>query len=267
MNVNANQLVFWLLYHILSQPSLKKEVLQEIAPYARVYQEKTGLHIDPPPRVTLNIDGIVKHSPVLRASLYETMRIDTSSVSYKEILTDFEVTETQQDAQINGKSQPDTYHLKRGQWLATFHAAHHNDARFFTDPTTFDHKRFLVPDASDPSKVVADKRTITPFGGGFAMCKGRTFAEREILLVVSSILTGWDIVPSNSSATWKHPGHVPGKWLFIFRSLSPNGPAPANLTAGRQHDVCPKIGYQSSHFETVELRLVRAVFPCHIIVQ
>lgn len=211
MNVNANLLVFWLLYHILSQPSLKEDILKEIAPYTRHSQEKTGLRIDPPPNMNIDIDGILNQCPLLKATLYETMRLDTSSVSYKEILSDFHVTEKLHDAHLNGRSQPDTYELKRGQWLATVHGAYQTDPRLFPDPAKFDPQRFLKPDAHDPSKLVADMHTIAPFGGGHAMCKGRLFAEREILLFASSILAGWDIVPAEPNTSWKHPGHVRGK--------------------------------------------------------
>ncbi|KAL9616094.1 MAG: hypothetical protein Q9160_008994, partial [Pyrenula sp. 1 TL-2023] len=207
-NVNANLMVFWTLYHIISEPSLRETILKEITPYAKLQQEKTGLLIDPPPRVKLDVSGILNRCPLLKATYLESMRVDSASVSYKEILTDFEVTEKQYDAELNGKSRPDTYVLKHGQYIASFHGARQSDSRFFPNPTKFDPKRFLIPDKNNPSNVSVDPQSLTPYGGGHAMCKGRLFAEREILLFVSSILMAWEIAPADSTRGWSHPGHI-----------------------------------------------------------
>lgn len=210
-------MVFWTLYHILSEQSLQESILKEIAPYARLQQEKTGLLIDPPPRVKFDISGILNRCPLLKATYLESMRVDSASVSYKEIVTDFEVTEKQQDAELNGKTRPDTYALKRGQYIASFHGARQSDPRFFPDPTKFDPKRFLITEKNDPSKVYVDPQSLTPYGGGHAMCKGRLFAEKEILLFVSSILMAWEIAPTDPTRGWLHPGQISGMLRKLFQ--------------------------------------------------
>jgi hypothetical protein len=76
-----------------------------------------------------------------------------------------------------------------------------------------------VPDEGEPSGVRADMLHLTPFGSGESSCKGRLFAEREVLVFVSPIVTVWDIQPL-SEGGWK----VPGKYYV--------GTGSANPTAG-----------------------------------
>jgi cytochrome P450 len=60
------------------------------------------------------------------------------------------------------------------------------------DPETFDPSRFLVKDEDDPKKVHADMLHLVSFGGGASMCKGRLFAEREVLFFIAGLLTVWE---------------------------------------------------------------------------
>lgn len=50
---------------------------------------------------------------------------------------------------------------------------------------------------------------LTPWGGGLPMCKGRIFAEREVLLIVASVLALWDFEPV-AEGGWRVPGMIKG---------------------------------------------------------
>jgi cytochrome P450 len=66
------------------------------------------------------------------------------------------------------------------------------DPRVWKDPENFDPGRFLVQDEDSPNKLRADLLHLNPFGGGASMCKGRLYAEREVLFFVAALLTVWD---------------------------------------------------------------------------
>lgn len=78
------------------------------------------------------------------------------------------------------------------------------DPRLWKDPTTFDPYRFLVEDENDPGKMRAEMGLLSSFGGGTSICKGRFFAEREVLLFAAGLIATWDFQPVEGS--WEMPG-------------------------------------------------------------
>ena len=214
MNVNANPLAFWLLFRILSTPGLESQVLEELAPHIAVVQRKSDLPVPEPPSLSLDIAGLLECCPLFKASYFETLRVDSAAMTYKELKGDMTMTESPEDARLNGRSEPLSYHVSKGEFIAVPHGVHQADPKYFANPEKFDPRRFLVPAENDPSKSQADIRTMRPFGGGVTMCKGRTFAEREILAYVAAILTMWEISPAGGSR-WKFPSHRVGSAVFL----------------------------------------------------
>lgn len=181
--VNANKVIFWMLLQIISDLQLLVQVREEIAPFAYV-TDKDDLK--------LKIDDLVKHCPLLKATFFETMRVYTAGTSYKKVHRDISLTESAVDAAIFGKKTPQTYNVAAGNFLAIAHATMQMDPRLWKDPGTFDPGRFLVPDEDAPGKKRADMLNLNAFGGGSTVCKGRYFAEREVLIFIAGILTVWD---------------------------------------------------------------------------
>ncbi len=72
-----------------------------------------------------------------------------------------------------------------------------------SNPTAFALERHLVQDEKDPQKTRAEMGRLNPFGGGSSICKGRYFAEREVMLFVALFLTAWEFKPVG--AKWKLP--------------------------------------------------------------
>ncbi|EAW08003.1 cytochrome P450 [Aspergillus clavatus NRRL 1] len=208
MNANSPNAVFWHILRIYSDPALLEEVRKEIAPYVKVSRpsrEETGFPFLEPPKISLDSDGLFKSCVLLKASFYETMRLDSASLSFREVTTDLTVTESLEDAAAAGLTQPRTYAIKKGENVSVVHGAVQRDPRFFSNPDQFDPLRFVITDPETGEKR-AEMHTISPFGGGVSGCKGRAFAERKILLFSAAIISMWDIEPVEGSE-FKIPRH------------------------------------------------------------
>ena len=89
--------------------------------------------------------------------------------------------------------------------VAIHHGAMQRDGRYWSDPDKFIPKRFYVADDDkESSMVTVDMGNMKVFGGGATMCKGRAFAEREVLAFAAAIIATWDI--ETRDGKWIHPG-------------------------------------------------------------
>jgi cytochrome P450 len=90
------------------------------------------------------------------------------------------------------------------------HALIQRDPSVYADPHAFIPERFLETDP-ETDRLVARPGRLRPWGCGAAMCKGRTFAEKEIVVLGAAIVALWDIVPAGpGDCSWKVPVMVPG---------------------------------------------------------
>lgn len=195
MNTNSPTIVFWNIMHIIADPELLSAIRQEIAPFVKAYRpgfEDTGLPFTEPPRLSIDLDGLLNSCPLLKATYFETLRLDTAPFSYREAKTGLTLTESDEDAATDGVSEPRTYSFYKGDYLAIPHGAQARDPRCFPEPDKFDPYRFICNDPST-GKQTAGLRNLRPFGGGSTICKGRVFAERQILAFTASIISMWDI--------------------------------------------------------------------------
>lgn len=206
MNANANQLIFWQLYYIYQRPDLRAELMEEIRPYVTMTAVKSDLPITEAPKVTINLPGLTRDCPLLKATFFETMRFEAPVRGIKSVTESFAITESVGDAAIEGKSQPQTYFFPKGTFLWLPYGVHSQDGRYWKDPTTFNPRRFFVRDEKDPAGMRVDMGTMKPFGGGQTICKGRGFAEREVLIFVAAMLTVWDVEPVGGK--WSDPGRL-----------------------------------------------------------
>ncbi|KAG4429550.1 hypothetical protein IFR05_014959, partial [Cadophora sp. M221] len=215
--VNANKVHFWMLLHIASSPELLSTIKEEIAPFAK-FSPDTG-------KLDLDVDNLVKACPVFKATFFETMRLYTAGVSYKKVLQDVTLTESVEDAATFGKPIPQTYHISKGNFLVIPHAVMQTDPRIWERPTEFNPCRFLVPDEKDPGKMHAEMGHLHAFGGGTSICKGRFFAEREVLIFAAGLLATWDFGPVDGKK-WK----IPGKSYNGTGSANPKGNVRVRMT-------------------------------------
>ncbi|MCJ1478633.1 Cholesterol 7-alpha-monooxygenase [Lambiella insularis] len=204
MNVNANNMVFWLLLRIYSSPPALSSIRSEIAPFT-ISEDAQGA-------LKLNIDALTKSCPRLKAAYFESLRIDVGTATMKTIFSDVTLTESASDA-FGRPAQ--SYRIKKGEYIHVNHSLHQTDERYFPEPAVFKPERFLVHGETEGGEktMTAQQGSIRPYGGGLNLCKGYKFAEREILLFVAGILATWDAEPVGGE--WKLPGHVRGSGAYL----------------------------------------------------
>ncbi|KAK1145453.1 hypothetical protein N8T08_004328 [Aspergillus melleus] len=199
MNGNAPNIVFWHILRLFADPTLLADIRKEIAPYVKASRptpEETGFPFQEAARISIDADGLFKSCQLLKASYYETLRLDTANLSFREFTSDVTISESEADAKIAGSEQPRSYQVKKGTSVAISHGAIHTDPRYFSNPSQFDPLRFVLADPQTGEKQ-ARLHTINPFGLGSSDCKGRAFAEREVLSMTSAVISLWDIESVN----------------------------------------------------------------------
>jgi hypothetical protein len=232
MNVNANTVIFWLIFYIYSDPTLLEEIRQEVAPYVKITPSKdNGLPIKEPPKVDIDIVGLWSNCPLLKGAFMEAMRLEATSMSMKMVESDFLLHD--ESSSIDTKSaggkvgSGKSWLLKKGEFICVPHGVHQADANYFADPEKFDARRFWshappseksesnangITGSTDTAEeeVRVEYKTMRVWGGGKQMCKGKTFAEREVVLFVAAIVMMWEIEPIDRKEGWKHPGRLVG---------------------------------------------------------
>ncbi|KAL4737903.1 cytochrome P450 [Aspergillus similis] len=192
-NANTHPMLFWFLAYIYSPPGLLDAVRAEIAPYIRLAASEAQA----PEITSINFPGILANCQFLKACLYETCRVvnEPTSIRYVErpvTLTDGSLQHT----------------LSAGTWVSAPHSLTNHNASIFDNPAEFRPERFLETDHVSGKRVARYGR-LRPWGVGAAMCKGRTFAEKELISAAAAIVSLWDIEPADGQV-WKLPGMIPG---------------------------------------------------------
>lgn len=216
MNGNTTNIVFWNLFRVYAEPALLEEIRKEISPYVKAFRpsrEETGFPFEEPPQLTIDSQGLFNSCPLLKASFYESLRLDSASFSLKKLNSDLTLTESKEDAAIDGLKHPRVYKLSKGDSIAISHGALQNDSRYFSNPSQYDPLRFIKTDPDTGAKR-AEMHTIKPFGGGLTRCKGRVLAERENLAFVAAIVSVWDIEAA-SGKQLVVPGRKPSPGSFF----------------------------------------------------
>lgn len=189
-NANTQALFFWFLVYVYSTPGLVETLRREIAPHTK-FSSAGPLRLE-----SMDYSSIFTRCQRMKACLYETYRmvLDTSA--------------------IRGVARPVTlndgdhkHSLKPGMYVSIPYSAQSRDPSIYGNPDLFDPERFLEQDPSS-GHLVARYGRLRPWGFGPGICKGRTFAEKEILALGAAILSLWDIAPAGDA--WKIPAMVPG---------------------------------------------------------
>ncbi|KAL4900022.1 hypothetical protein BDW74DRAFT_171106 [Aspergillus multicolor] len=231
MNGNSPNIVFYHLLRLYANPTLLEEIRKEIAPSVKVSRptrEETGFPILEAPRLSIDVDGLCGSSEMLKASFYETLRLDSAGLSFRQLTADLTLTETEEEATNAGRSTPQSYFLKNGELVVIPHGVVHNDPIQFSNPDQFDPLRFITTDPNTGQKR-AKYETMTPFGGGMPACKGRAFAEKKILALSAAIVSLWEIAPADGKEL-QIPEHKISSAAFLPKNdvrvrISPRYPA------------------------------------------
>jgi hypothetical protein len=232
LNVNANQVTFWMIFHIFANPTLLSEIRAEIEPHVKLRQEDGNKG---QPSLDIDLPSIRKHCTLLQGAFLETMRWESGAMLFRYVNEDFTLTESAEDARIFNHDAPQTYVFKKGEYIVLPHGTHQMDERYFPNPESFDARRFWTEkgqksqkgdqlfeendtEAEAKERVKVEYKTMLPWGGGASMCKGRKFAESEVLIFVAAVITCWDIEyidESGKPKPWKHPGHKGGSGAVV----------------------------------------------------
>lgn len=193
-NGNTQPLLFWFVLFIFSTPGLVDELREEIAPYVPLSSDTR------PARITnLDIRALTHKCPLLRSTMYETFRMANQPTSIRQVRKPITVSDGEHNHQ-----------LKSGSWLSAAWSLINKDPSVYPDPKRFVPDRFLETDAEAKTRTARYGR-LRPWGSGSGICKGRTFAEKEILGVGAAIISLWDISPAEEDGNkWNIPNMLPG---------------------------------------------------------
>lgn len=158
-NANHHKICFWLIAHIVSDPTLLDVIRKEISPAVS--------------HGRIDVSYLIKECPVYDAALNETLRLTTGAMSARTV--DAETPVGHQTLYPNAKL------------LIPYRQLHYDESFFGPDIETFNHRRFL--DNKDLQKSPYFK----PFGGGLTYCSGRFLARREVLALAAMILTQYSL--------------------------------------------------------------------------
>ncbi|EHL01902.1 putative Cholesterol 7-alpha-monooxygenase [Glarea lozoyensis 74030] len=184
-NANTQPMVFWFLLFIYSTPGLVEQLRKEISSHVTVTDSKI---------TSFDLQGITRCA-LLKGSVYETFRMVDEPTSIRYVRKPI----TLSDGQY-------THNLKEGTWISAAHAIANKDAANYPEPHKFVPDRFLEIDENGARTARYGK--LRPWGGGAGICKGRTFAEKEIIAIGAAVISLWDISPVGKE--WVIPPMRPG---------------------------------------------------------
>lgn len=189
-NANTQPTLFWFLVYVYSTPGLVTVLREEIGPY-------TSISITAPLQLeSMDYISIFTRCPRLKAVVHEVYRLALDTVSIRGLTQQV----TLKDGEQNHVLKPRTY-------VSVPYSATWRDPSVYKDPDQFDPERFLEQDP-ESGELVARHGKLRPWGFGPGICKGRTFAEKQILALGTAIVSVWDISPADG--TWEVPAMVPG---------------------------------------------------------
>ncbi|KAG8529015.1 uncharacterized protein KY384_006704 [Bacidia gigantensis] len=189
-NANTHPMLFWFLTYVYSTPGLLQQLREETAPYVKVSQSS------PPPDSSMDVTALSRNCPLMKSCIFETYRLATDAASIRYVARPITI-----------KDGVYQHELKPGMYISVAHSVNQRDPSIYQNPDKFTPDRFLQVDPKT-GKPVARRGALRPWGAGAAMCKGRTFAEKEIIALGTAIFSLWNITPA--SGTWKLPAMVPG---------------------------------------------------------
>nr|WGZ60606.1 cytochrome P450 [Fusarium tricinctum] len=190
LNANTQPVLFWFLLYVYSTPGLVERIREEISSYIKLSEG------DRPEILSMDFPSLFRKCQLFKACIFETYRLVNEPTSIRYVAQPVSVSD--------GNLKHD---LNQGTYISVPHALRNKDPSLYEDPDTFVPDRFLETDP-ETGKSTAKYGKLKPWGIGAAMCKGRTFAEKEIVSLGSAVLSLWDISPTDGE--WKLPAMIPG---------------------------------------------------------
>jgi len=185
--------VFWMVANVISNTELQQEVLQSMS------SSRKGKSSEP---FALTEDfelASLLADPIMLSCTSEVLRMYADSLSIRHVEKDTVL-------QVDGQE----FLAKKGtNVIVSGRAAVHMDEDIYNEPEKFKSKRFTnhnlektiikldnaneeVQKKTFSKNGVVVRHNLLPFGGGAALCPGRTFASNEILTFTATLLTYLD---------------------------------------------------------------------------
>ena len=177
---NSVGAVFWMVYHIFSDPVVLNECRKEVQ---RLVQ------VDDHDFYTVDLAKTKSSCPVLLSTWQETLRYVHIGIAARVVM---------EDIMFDNK-----YLLKKGATVMTVAPVQHTDASVWgSTVNTFDHRRFIL--GQKRKNPVA----FQSFGGGKVLCPGRHFVTTEAMSFVALLLLRFDLKPITKDGKWIEPRKV-----------------------------------------------------------
>ncbi|KAI2469101.1 cytochrome P450 [Annulohypoxylon bovei var. microspora] len=175
--------VFWLFYHVVSDPKLLGLCRSEVAQLAQ--NDSKPEEID--------LAHVSTDCPVLLAAWHEVQRVHADPIFLRVVMQDF---------LLDGR-----YLLKKGSSvLIPAGVIHQDSGTWGSTSLDFNYERFLVD-----GRMKQYSGAVLTFGAGASMCPGRHFVSVEILQLVAMLIMRLDIQPAGG-----------GKWTMPSKHLMLN---------------------------------------------
>ncbi|KAH0598982.1 hypothetical protein MHUMG1_03096 [Metarhizium humberi] len=170
-NTNTRKAAFWLICHLLSNPSLIDSIRTE-----------TAGAFGPEGTIT-DLVHLRRHCHQLDATWNETLRLTGVAASLRTVTA---------DTVLCGRM------LRAGNPLIIpYRQFHHDKGIFGDDIMTFRPERFLNTKLKKVKRVRLEH--FRPFGGGSTICPGRFITKRVVMILVALLLRRFDISMAGGS--------------------------------------------------------------------
>lgn len=159
--------VFWLICHLLYQPSLIDAIRAETRPAFE------------PDGTLTDLTHVYQHCPRLEAAWLETMRMFGVSASVRAVTA---------KTVIGGRT------LRPGRRvIIPYRQLHFDEVTFGSDAQVFRPGRWLSKEGTSLNALSSRTDHFRPFGGGSTICPGRHIAKHTTMMFVALVLHRFDI--------------------------------------------------------------------------
>ncbi len=151
----TSTVVFWMSLHLYSNLDIAGRVLAEMKPFLKASQPPQEFGVPEPPRLHVEIDGLLKSCPTLKACYVETLRLYSNPWSSREVTQDVRLRKN------TGKGidqHEEIYCLKGGGWLDIPYRLQHMDPDSYRAPQKW------VPDRHLNEEQTAGQRGNVRYG-------------------------------------------------------------------------------------------------------
>ncbi|KAK2603646.1 hypothetical protein QQS21_004119 [Conoideocrella luteorostrata] len=167
--------VFWLVYHIYSDPLVLQELRDELLANA--------VRVDSDLAHTIDLARVASSCPILQSTMHEVFRFRGIGTGMVRAVLEDQFLDTQ-------------ILLKKGSLLFAPNGVQHFAPAFWgLDCNSFNHRRFLRPEGGCVKFKSPSSSALRIFGGGSTRCPGRHFAGGQLLVFAAMLVLRADIRP------------------------------------------------------------------------